>query len=70
MGLRRGFVAEVEWLRVVFARKFEHFLAGDVIMAEKLLDADFQIFEIDHGAGLATDAGGRKRRVARGRGAA
>jgi hypothetical protein len=43
----------VKWLRIIFAREFEHFLAGDIVMAEQGFGTDFAIFEIDHGHFIA-----------------
>ena len=63
MGLGRCLVAQVERLRVVFARELEHFLARHVIMAEQSLGADFQIVEIDHASLIAALA--RPRKVAK-----
>src|SRR5688572_4876105 len=53
MGLGRFLVAEVERLRIIFARELQHFLARHVVVAEDGLVADVQIVEIDHAALIA-----------------
>lgn len=47
VGLGGGFVGQMEGLRVVFAREFEHFLARHGIASELGLMPDLDILEID-----------------------
>ena len=49
MRLGSGFVGEVEGLRVIFARKVEHFLARDLVTAEAPLRANLYVIQIEHG---------------------
>ena len=50
MGLGGFLVGQMEWLGIIFARELDHFLAGDGVGTEVGLRANFQIFEIAHGA--------------------
>jgi hypothetical protein len=52
MGLRGGFVREVERLRIVFGRELEHFLARDFVAAKARPGPDFDIFPILHASDL------------------
>ena len=51
MGLGCFLIGQMERLRVVLARKLDHFLARDLVRAELGLGADLQVFEIDHQRG-------------------
>ena len=51
--LRRRLVGKVERLRVVFARKFQNFLARDRVTAELGLRADLKVFEVDQRSDIA-----------------
>ena len=46
MGLRSGLVGQVERLRIVLARKFDHLLAGDFIAPERRRGARLEVFKV------------------------